>query len=256
MAIPVAIILAGLLVGGGIYFSGRNTNVQPETVANNTEQKNIADINLRPISAKDHVIGAKDATVTFVEYSDLECPFCKTFHATIQRLMDTYNDRVAWVYRHFPIAQLHSKAAKEAQATECAADQGKFWEYLNKVFEITPSNNGLDAAELPKIASGLGLDVTTFNNCLGSTAHVADISQSVKDAETAGANGTPTSFIVLTSPLSEASVGNINIMTASFKFSDGTPLVTISKDRKIISIIGALPYDIIKGLIDVSLGVR
>ena len=117
-------------------------------------------INMKPISDSDHILGDKNAPVKIVEFSDTECPFCKRFHTTMQQVVKDSNGQVAWVYRHFPLDQLHSKARKEAEATECAAELGgneKFWAYLNRLMEVTPANNGLDPAELLTIASYAGL---------------------------------------------------------------------------------------------------
>ena len=117
-------------------------------------------IKMKPVSDGDHILGDKNASVKIVEFSDTECPFCKRFHTTMQQVVKDNNGQVAWVYRHFPLDQLHSKARKEAEATECAAEMGgseKFWAYLNRIMEVTPSNNGLDPAELPAIAAYVGL---------------------------------------------------------------------------------------------------
>ncbi|HEY4512581.1 MAG TPA: thioredoxin domain-containing protein [Candidatus Paceibacterota bacterium] len=107
--------------------------------------------NMVAVTSADHIKGSLSASVKIVEYSDLECPFCKRFHTTMQEVMNTYNKdgKVAWVFRHFPLAQLHSKAPKEAEATECAAELGGndgFWKFVDKINEITPSNNKLDQA--------------------------------------------------------------------------------------------------------------
>lgn len=119
----------------------------------------VAELSLR---SDDHVLGNPNADVLIIEYSDTECPFCKQFHETMHQVMDQYgkDGKVAWVYRHSPIDQLHPKARKEAEALECANEQGgndAFWKYADKLFEITPSNNGLDAAQLPVIAAMIGL---------------------------------------------------------------------------------------------------
>ena len=113
----------------------------------------------RPISAADHILGNLGSKVIVLEYSDLECPFCKIFHATMHRVLDS-NKEVAWVYRHYPIPQLHSKAVREAEASECAWEQGgneAFWKYVDRIFQITPSNDRLDSLELFKIAEQIGL---------------------------------------------------------------------------------------------------
>lgn len=95
-------------------------------------------------------LGEEENSVYVIEYSDLECPFCKRFHEAMLEVMkefDTRGQEVTWIYRHFPLDQIHSQARKEAEATECAAELGgneAFWNYTNKLFEITPSNDGLD----------------------------------------------------------------------------------------------------------------
>ncbi len=119
----------------------------------------------------------------------------------MKEVMDTYgkDGKVAWVYRHFPLDQLHSKARKEAVALECANEQGgndKFWAYADRLYEITPSNNGLDPAELPKIAQYVGLDVNKFNTCLTSGKFDKHIEADVQNATATGGNGTPWSIVV------------------------------------------------------------
>jgi protein-disulfide isomerase len=256
-AIPVAIVLAGLLIGGAVYMSGTGDGVTKGGYANPLAQV-ARDINIKPLSAEDNILGSANADITIVEYSDTECPFCKTFHGTLQTIMKEYgtSGKVAWAYRHFPIAQLHRKAAKEAQASECAADQGKFWQYIDQVYALTPSNDGLDPAKLPEIAKSVGLDVTAFNACLGSDKHVAEIEASVAEAQGAGANGTPSSFLVLAKPLSQKTADDVTLLFASLKLPDGSLPVTINKDRTIVGISGALPHDFIKATVDTILGTK
>ncbi len=106
---------------------------------------------LKPVSPDDHILGDANAKIIIVEYSDLECPFCKVFHNTMHQVVEKSNGDVAWVYRHYPIPQLHKKAFREALATECAWEQkgnDGFWKYMDKLFEITTSNDGLDEARL------------------------------------------------------------------------------------------------------------
>lgn len=154
-------------------------------------------------TAKDHIRGDKNARVSIIEYSDLECPFCKSFHQTLRDTLASYAGKMRLVYRHFPIVQLHSKAPKEAEATECAAELGgndAFWKYVDRLFAVTPSNDGLDLAELPKIASAIGLNQKKFETCLSSGKYAAKVLEDKNDAESAGAYqqrlGTPFSVIV------------------------------------------------------------
>ena len=194
--IPLAIIVAGGLVAAAIYFGVGSSN--PTPIANNTDTQAV-DINLVSVTEKDHIIGDRNAELVIIEYSDTECPFCKTFHKTMKEVVQNYDGKVAWVYRHFPIAQLHSKASKEAEATECAAELGgnqAFWKYLDKIFETTNSNNSLDPNELPKIATAIGLDGNAFNACLSSSRYAELVKKSVEEAIKADALGTPYSVIV------------------------------------------------------------
>lgn len=202
LAIPLAIIVAGGLMAGALYFSNMKASSQAAKVAANTQgTQQVATGELRPITAEDHILGNPNADIVIVEYSDTECPFCKMFHPTLQRVMDEYgkNGTVAWVYRHFPIDQLHPKARKEAEATECANDLGgsaKFWAYLNMVYDKTTSNNTLDPKQLPIIAKAVGLDVTAFNTCLSSGKFAAKVQADYDDAIKAGGRGTPYSVLI------------------------------------------------------------
>jgi len=162
--------------------------------------KSIANV-VRPIDANDHVLGSADARILVIEYSDTECPFCKTFHTTMLSIMQEYGKeaQVAWVYRHFPIAELHSKAPKEAEALECAGElggNGKFWEYTSKIYEITPSNNGLDPKELLNVAKTVGLSSTAFENCLTSGEFAPRVNLDVQNARELGALGTPYNVVI------------------------------------------------------------
>ena len=204
LSVPIAIIIAAGLIAGALYYSNIKASDQmakakvaalTQPVINDTTDS------MRPITVNDHILGNPKAEVIIVEYSDLECPFCKAFHPTLQRVMNEYGKggSVAWVYRHFPIDQLHSKARKEAEATECANELGgpsKFWEYTNLVYNITTSNNTLDPAELPKIAKSVGLDVKAFNTCLASGKYAAKVEADYQDAIKVGGRGTPNSILV------------------------------------------------------------
>lgn len=157
-------------------------------------------IQLSPVTDKDWARGKNNAKVTVVEFSDLECPFCKRFHPTMKQLIAEYPNDVQWIYRHFPLTSLHSKAPKEAEATECAgelAGQEGFWKYLDRLFEVTPSNNGLDLAQLSQIAQDVGLDRAKFQTCLDSGTYAQKVQEQENQAVAAGAQGTPYSVVVI-----------------------------------------------------------
>lgn len=204
LAMPIAVVIAGVIIAGAIIYSGGKAPTAG--TANQPQQQQVAqqtgDLEqMTPVTSKDHIRGDINAPVKIVEYSDTECPFCKRFHTTMKEVIDTYgkDGKVAWVYRHFPLDQLHSKARKEAVALECANEQGgndKFWSYADRLYEVTPANNGLDPAELPKIAEFVGLDTGKFNTCLASTKYDKHIEDEVQNAQATGGNGTPWSIVV------------------------------------------------------------
>ncbi len=201
MSVPIAIIIAGGLIAGAMYYSNlKGAERMAQIKAAKASSENTAG-DIRPVAASDHLLGNPSANLIIVEYSDTECPYCKEFHQTMLRVIGEYgkNSKVAWVYRHFPIDQRHPKARKEAEATECANELGgpsKFWEYTNLLYATTNSNNSLDPAQLPKMAKAVGLDVTAFNTCLASGKYKDAVQADYQDAVKAGSEGTPTSFIV------------------------------------------------------------
>lgn len=197
--IPSAIVIAGIIIAGAIIFTNtKNGNELAATGGVAPQQAG----EIRSVSAKDHILGdINSAEVFIVEFSDLECPFCKRFHETLKQVMEEYgpNGEVAWVYRHFPLTSIHSKAIKEAEATECAAEIGgelAFWEYTDRLFEITPSNNGLDLTLLPTIAKDIGLDPDVFSECLESGRHAERVNADLEDALNSGGRGTPHTVVI------------------------------------------------------------
>lgn len=193
--LPVTIVVAGALIAGAVFLVGRTSVPTPNNTPGN--------VSARPYDpATDHILGNPQAPVKIVEYMDLECPHCKTFQATLHKVMDYYgaSGKVAWVSRPFPLASAHPKAPQEAQAAECAADQGgdtAYFKFIDKVFEITPSSNGLDLAQLPIIAQGMGLNVKTFNECLSSNKYAKRIVDSYNEVIKLGAQGTPYTLIMV-----------------------------------------------------------
>ena len=157
---------------------------------------------VRPVSkARDHIRGNSEAPVTLIEYSDFECPFCKRFHVTVKKLVEESGGQVRWVYRHFPLEELHPvKARREALASECAAELGgneAFWKFADRFYELTPSNNRTDVdALLPRIAREIGLDEAKFASCLASARHDRRVQEDYENATATGGRGTPWSIVV------------------------------------------------------------
>lgn len=156
--------------------------------------------NVPPPSKDDYVYGNADAPVALIEYSDFECPFCKRFHATAKRLVDDSKGQVKWVYRHFPLAMHNPGAQKQAEAAECAAEQGgndAFWKFANAVYERTSSGGkGFALAQLGPLAGELGLDTKAFRACLDSGRMAEAVNHDVESGTRAGVNGTPGNILV------------------------------------------------------------
>lgn len=148
-----------------------------------------------PVTNSDHILGNKNAEIVLVEYSDFECPFCKRFHPTMQQLVKDYGDKVAWVYRHYPLG-FHTKAQKTAEASECANELGgnnAFWNMNNLIFEKMPD---LELSGLSGLASQIGLNKQKFQQCLDSGKFAAHVKEDMDGGSKAGISGTPGTVIV------------------------------------------------------------
>ncbi len=154
---------------------------------------------VKPVSKDDHVLGDAKAPVTLIEYSDMECPFCKRFHPTIQQVAKEYKGKVKIVYRHFPL-NFHANAQKEAEASECVAELGgnaKFWNFLDKVFERTTSNGtGFPLDGLAPLAKEVGVNEQKFKKCLDGGKYAQKVQQQTAEGSAAGIDGTPGSIIL------------------------------------------------------------
>ena len=209
--IPLAIVVAGGLIAGSLYFGTGGNATAPVAINNNAEQPSQpapqptgSTDAVRPVTAEDHIKGNPDAPVKIVEYSDFECPFCKRFHNTMNEIMESElgtSGQVAWVYRQFPLEQLHPvKAMAESVASECAAELGgndAFWQFTDRFFEITPSNNRTEIETvIPQIVQEIGLDQTAFQTCFDSGKYDQHIEDDIQNAIATGGRGTPWSVVI------------------------------------------------------------
>lgn len=268
--VPISILLAGVFIAGAIVYTNTGTSQIP--TGDNTATFG----EIRDIQADDHLRGSSDAEITIYEFSDPECPYCKIYHESLLQVTEAYDaNTVAWVYRHFPIPQLHPKAQKESEALECAAAQGNndtFWEYTDAVYATTEANNTLDigvynapsptptdaegnpyytektprsqtdAGQLSDIAASLSLDVEQFEKCLADGTYAERVNTDYSEAVSAGANGTPTSIARSKDKLS----GEAQADMATLKQKYGFELI----DEYTVLIPGAMEFDAMKELID------
>ncbi len=250
LALPIAIVLAGAIVAGAMFYTNKGS-IKTNTP---TQKKTTEALNVAPPTSTDSILGNLNADVVVVEYSDTECPFCKVFHNTMQQVMNQYgkDNKVAWIYRYMPLDSLHKKSRKEAQAVECAKQQGgsdTFWKYINEVYSRTNSNDSLPETSLSQIAKDLKLDMPKWTTCLTTDATAAVVSAQEQTGVDAGVQGTPNNFLVFKKPLSDNQINNL--ITAFAKYPEGT--IRISDDGKIVNLGGAMPYNLMSIVIDNAL---
>ncbi len=145
------------------------------------------------VTGEDHVRGKADAKVTLIEYSDFECPYCTKHVASIDQALKDFPNDVRVVYRHFPLS-FHENAEKAAVASECAANQGKFWEMHDGLFTMSETE-GLSTEGMKKLAGDLGLNTNDFNACLDGNQTLDRVYSDYDNGITAGVSGTPATFV-------------------------------------------------------------
>lgn len=209
--VVVLVLLGGVFMLGASYGDGSTLKLGQGGKSGNTN----SDTTLQPnpsqptaptadrskiakVTKDEHIIGSPNAKVTIVEYSDLECPFCKRFHPTMQQVVKDYGNQVAWIYRHFPLS-FHANAQKESEASECAAELGgneAFWKFIDAIYERTTSNGyGFALDKLGPLAKEIGLDQTKFQTCLDSGKYASKVTAQYEDGAKGGVTGTPGTFI-------------------------------------------------------------
>ena len=143
-------------------------------------------------TAGEPALGPADAAVTLVEFSDYQCPFCKSSQATLKALKERYGDRLRIVHRDFPIDGLHKAARRAAEAARCAGEQNAFWPYSDVLYQSTLIGGDM---ELNAIAAKLNLDGAAFKTCLESRRHSTTVQRGVLDGKALGVSVTPTFFV-------------------------------------------------------------
>jgi|TARA_Y100000310_G_C20672897_1_gene811255 protein-disulfide isomerase len=140
----------------------------------------------------DHILGEENADISIIEFSDFQCPFCeRAFSGAVTDLKnsDYFKDGdVNFVFKQFPLNSIHPQAQKAAEASECAGDQGKFWEYHDTLFQ---NQNSLGISNLKQYAKDLGLDSSEFDSCLDDGDKASVVSDDLDQAKAAGGRGTP-----------------------------------------------------------------
>lgn len=177
--------LAGLFIGYQIWAT---PNVEADQASNTPQRYEI------PIHDDDPVMGPENAPVTIIEFSDYECPYCRSYHQeTFDQIIATYGDQVRYVFKDLPLTSIHPNAVPAAVAAHCASDQNAFWEFHDLLFSM---QLGLERGAYLEYASRLGLDMDTFEACIeaGSYEQIVMKDTSILTAINAPIS-TPTFFI-------------------------------------------------------------
>ena len=144
------------------------------------------------ITAEDHVLGPADAPVTVLEYGDYECPYCRGAARDVHRMLDEYPGQIRFVFRNFPIQQVHPHAEQAAEAAEAAAAQGKFWEMYELLLRTSAR---LDTDALIGYADRLALDTGRFENEVRGNVYAAKIEADIREGIRNGVNQTPKFYV-------------------------------------------------------------
>ncbi len=201
LGIPVAIVLAAALIAGAIVFSGMQKNGATGKADAQKEQVT-AEVEIAPVTDKDHIKGNPNAPIMIVEYSDFDCPFCKNFHETMNKIMADYgaDGKVAWVFRQFPLEQLHPNAPTTAAASECVASLGgndAFWKFADLIYQDRTTNEPTNLTKLPEYAEKAGVNKAKYNECVSAGTFTQKIADDVAAAVKTGARGTPYSILIV-----------------------------------------------------------
>lgn len=143
------------------------------------------------VAQDDPVRGNPAAGITIIEFSDYQCPFCSRVNPTLNRIRETYGDKVRIVFKDFPLPN-HPQAPKAAEAAHCAAEQGKYWEMHDVMFA---NQRALEVPALKQSATGLGLDMAKFNRCLDSGQYASKVAAGASQGDKLGVNSTPTLYV-------------------------------------------------------------
>jgi len=219
-AVPIAIIVGFAMIAIAIFFTNRNsTPVAPAVTDNQGMNSELP----RPVGDSDYIRGNPNAPILMVEYSDYDCPFCTQYHAVMKQIMDEYGvtGRLAWVYRQFPIGQLHPNAPLISEAALCVGDIGgnqAFWQFTDLIFSNRNIGEPTNISRLPIYAEQAGVAQRDYIDCVNSKRMDPVLKLHIEDAFKAGAAGTPHTVLI------------------------------VGSQQAVIT--GAQPYEVVKGIIE------
>lgn len=221
--IPVAIIVGFAMIAVAIFFTNQGSSENTKITGTPGDSEMLAEGTPRPVDETDNILGNPNAPILMVEYSDYDCQFCKAYHQTMHQILDEYgvSGQVAWVYRQFPLVQIHPNSPKISEAALCVNDIGgntAFWTFTDLVFDDRDIDEYTNVTKLPGYAEAAGVSRADYVECLDSGRMKEKVTSSIKDGFNSGARSTPYTVLI---------VGN---------------------QQAVIS--GAQPYTTVKGIIE------
>jgi protein-disulfide isomerase len=153
-------------------------------------------LELPKVTDSDVKVGSVDAKVKMIVFSDFQCPYCKAFHPTIKQALSEYGDKILFVFKQFPLSNIHPQALPAALASECANEQGKFLSYADKLFEKQAEWGKTTGIQSFKTyAAQLGLSASQFGTCLDSKKYQSKVDADQAEGQSFGISGTPDVFV-------------------------------------------------------------
>lgn len=200
LLVPAAIIIAGIIIAGAIFITNNKSSNQVTTIKQGVSAQPAQPAQPAPksnlnITDQDHIRGNKSAPVTIVEFSDMQCPFCKRFHPTVKQALQEYGDKVRWVYKHFPLDSIHPEARPAAEASECVWEQkgdDGFWQFVDGVFE---NQNRIGSDLYRELAKQIGVNMDQFEQCVKNRTYQQKVENQYQEGILAGVRGTPGNFV-------------------------------------------------------------
>jgi protein-disulfide isomerase len=200
LATGIAVVsLIGFFAMTGLYLNkdanlAQVADTTGDTVPENGGNDDVGDDNGPDIAinSESNIKGNSDAQVTIVEYSDFQCSFCARFYSTIKQALDSYKDKVRVVYKHFPLDSIHPQARPAAEASECAAEQDRFWDFHDALFE---NQSKLGKSYYLQLASDFGLNTSQFEDCVNTRKYKDKVEADYREGIQVGIRGTPGSFV-------------------------------------------------------------
>lgn len=202
--VPIAIIVGFAMIAIAIFFTSNSSNEPTKAVTPSpqaSEEDTVSSSGPRLVDDTDYIRGNPNAPILLIEYSDYDCPFCKQFHDTMNQIMDEFgvDGRVAWVYRQFPLEQLHPNAPRISEAALCVGEIGgntAFWQFTDLIFEQRELKAQTNMVKLPDYAERVGVDRSAYTTCMQGRQMQESVTSSLKDGFDTGIRGTPYTFVV------------------------------------------------------------